>query len=184
MSVQLGLWLLLGAVVLVAAFFPARGVRAIAQVATGLVFAVCGLSTVALVVGGVALESRGGGVMLLFAVVPGLAAWLSGHFFFASRRYGALRQQPVEVQRAATIGAFDDTLDAGLARLARLESERGRFWTSRARRRRLEADIAHEERLLRLLPALGPAIEDLANYQQETQAHGSERPGPQPRNSR
>lgn len=180
----MGLWLLLGAAVLVAAFFPAPGVRAIAQVATGLVFVVCGLSTVALVVGAAVLESRGGGVMLLFAVVPGIAAWLSGHFFFASRRYGALRQQPAEVQRAATIGAFDDTLDAGRERLARLESERARFWTSRARRRQLEADIAHEEHMLRLLPALRPAIGDLANYQQETQAHGSERPGPQPRNSR
>lgn len=167
MSLLTGVWLLLAAMVLVAAFFPVRGVRMVAQLVTGSLFAVCALGTLALIVGGIALESKGGGVMLLFAVFPGIGAWVSWHFFSASRRYGALRQQPVEDQRRATIRDFDETLDSGMARLSRLKSERARFWTSAARRRRLDADIAHEERMLGLLPALRPALDDLANYEQE-----------------
>lgn len=167
MSWQTALWSLLAAAVLVAAFFPARGVRVVAQFITGALFAVCTLATLALVVGGLVLESKGGGVMVLFAAFPAIAAWISGHFFFASRKYSALRQQPVEEQRRSTLRAFEGTLDDGLSRLARLRAERGRIWTSPARRRRLDADIAHEERMLGLLPALRPALEDLANYEQE-----------------
>lgn len=173
MSLQTGLWTLLAAVVLVAAFFPARGVRVVAQVVTGALCLVCTLATLALLVGGITLESKGGGVMLLFAVFPGIAAWIAGHLFFASRRYSALRQQPVEDQRRATIRAFEDTLDGGLERLARLRAERARIWTSPARRRRIDADIAHEERMRGLLPALRPALEDLTNYEQEPRRPGA-----------
>ena len=173
MSLQTGFWMLLAAVVLVAAFFPARGVRVMAQVVTGALFAVCALATLALIVGGITLESKGGGVMLLFAVFPGIAAWIAGHFFFASRRYSAMRQQPVEDQRRSTIREFEESLDGGMARLARLNAERARLWTSPARRRRLDADIAHEERMLGLLPALRPALDDLANYEQEPRRPGA-----------
>lgn len=167
MNLPAGIWALLALVVLAAAFFPVRGVRVVAQLVTGALFAVCTLATLALIVGGITLESKGGGVMLLFAVFPGIAAWVSGHFFFASRRYSALRQQPVEDQRRATIRDFEVTLDGGQARLARLRAERARIWTGAARRRRLDVEIAHEERLLGLLPALRPALDDLANYEQE-----------------
>jgi hypothetical protein len=166
-SLQTGIWTLLAAIVLVAAFFPARGVRVVAQLVTGALFAVCTLATLALIVGGITLESKGGGVMLLFAVFPGIAAWISGHFFFASRRYGALRQQPVEDQRRATINDYEESLDSGLERLARLKAERASFRIGSTRRRKLDAEIAHEERMLRLLPVLRPALDDLANYEQE-----------------
>lgn len=173
MSLQTGIWTLLAAVVLVAAFFPARGVRVIAQFVTGALCAVCTLAALALVVGGITLESKGGGAMLLFAAFPAIAAWISGHFFVASRRYSALRQQPVEAQRRSTLREFEETLDGGLARLARLRAERARLWTSPARRRRLDADIAHEERMLGLLPALRPALEDLSSYEQEPRRPGA-----------
>ena len=173
MSLQTGLWTLLAAVVLVAAFFPARGVRVVAQFVTGALCAVCTLATLALIVGGITLESKGGGVLLLFAAFPGIAAWISGHFFFASRSYSAMRQQPVEDQRRSTIHAFEETIDGGLARLARLRAERARIWTSSTRRRRLDADIASEERMLGLLPALRPALEDLTNYEQEPRRPGA-----------
>ncbi len=153
--------------VLIAAFFPRARVRAVAQIVTGTVAFLAGLTTVALVVGGFALEAQGGGVMLLFAVVPALVAWIAGQFFLASRRYSALRRQPVEQQRDETLREFETTFEGGLERLARLRAERNRITTSTTRRAELDRTIAHEQRVLGLLPALRPAIGDLRNYEQE-----------------
>lgn len=152
---------------IVAAFFPRASIRSIAQFFTGGIFLASSLVTLALVVGGIALSAQGGQVLALFAVVPGIVAWISGSMFFASRRYDELRRLPVEEQRKQTLEEFEGTLEGGLQRLARLRAERSRPWTSGTRRAELDRSIAHEERLLGLLPLLRPALEDTDNYEQE-----------------
>ena len=156
--------------VLIGAFFPRARVRAVAQFFGGAVFVLSALSAVAMVVGGVVLESRGGGVLLLGAVVPGIVAWISGSLFFASRRYGARRRRPVDEQQRETLSDFEATLDGALQRLAALRAERARLSTSAARRAEIARAIAHEQSMLGLLPRLRPALEDLRNYEQEGQA--------------
>ena len=55
--------------VLVGAFFPRARVRAVAQFFGGAVFVLSALAAVAMVVGAVVLESRGGGVLILGAIL-------------------------------------------------------------------------------------------------------------------
>ncbi|MFM7785370.1 MAG: hypothetical protein ACKPE6_12140 [Gammaproteobacteria bacterium] len=167
MNLWQGLAALAVAAIAVALFFPRASIRSVARFVAGGIFFASGLLSAALVVGGIALSAQGGGVMLLFAVVPGVVAWISGSMFFASRRYDALRRLPVEQQQRETLADFENTLEASLARLARLRAERNRFLTSPARRAQLDRSIAHEERLLGLLPLLRPGLEDVRNYEQE-----------------
>ncbi len=167
MSLGTSLAALLVIAVLVALFFPRARIRTVAQVLSVVVFVVSGLLTVALVVGSFLLEAQGGGVMLLFAVVPGVIAWVAFAMFSASRRYSALRQRPVEEQRRQTLTDFDATLNDGLARLARLRAERDRLSTSAARRAELDRAIAREQGVVGLLPVLRPALEDVRTYEQE-----------------
>lgn len=169
MSFKVGLFALVVAALVVAAFFPSRRVRTVASIVSGAVCVLGGVLTLALVVGAFVLESRGGGALLLFAPVTGLVAWVAWLLFSASRRYGALRQLPIDEQRRATLKDFDATLDEGLARLDRLRAERDRVSTNAARRAALNREIAHEERMLGLLPTLRPALEDERAYQQEGQ---------------
>lgn len=153
--------------VLVGSFFPRARVRTVAQFFGGAVFVLSALAAVAMVVGAVVLESRGGGVLILGAIVPGVVAWISGSLFFASRRYDARRRLPVDEQRRETLADFEASLDGGLQRLARLRAERGRLSTSAARRAEIDRAIAHEQAVLGLLPRLRPALDDLQNYAQE-----------------
>lgn len=156
--------------VLVGAFFPRARVRAVAQFFGGAVFVLSALAAVAMVVGAVVLESRGGGVLILGAIVLAIVAWISGSLFFASRRYGARRQRPVQDQRREAVSDFEAALDGGLERLAKLRAERGRLSTSAARRAEIDRAIAHEQGMLGLLPRLRPALDDLRNYEQEGRA--------------
>ncbi len=162
--------ILLAAVVLVlgiGALFPRAGVRTLAQVVLGLIFGVTALAAVALAVGSFVLEKQGGGVMLLFAVMPAVAAWISGTLFFSSLRYARTRRLPVDQQMAQAISDYDATEAQLVARLDRLRRERGRFWISPGKRRSLDDAIARDQRLLGMLPALRPALENPDTYQQE-----------------
>ncbi len=122
--------------VLVGAFFPRARVRAVAQLFGGALFVLSSLAAVAMVVGAVVLESRGGGVLILGAIVPGIVAWISGSLFFASRRYGARRRRPVDEQQRETLSGFEATLDGALQRLAALRAERARIFDQRRTARR------------------------------------------------
>lgn len=123
MSPWTGLATLVVAAVGVALFFPRARIRAVAQVVTGGVMVVAGLLAAALVIGSFVLEAQGGGVMLLFAVVPGVIAWIAGSMFSASRRYGALRRHPVGDAPRETLRDFEATFTDGLERLARLRDQ-------------------------------------------------------------
>lgn len=167
LSIGSGLLALVAAVIGVALFVPTARIRAVAQIVSGAVCVVAGLLAAALVVGAFVLEKQGGGVMLLFAVVPGVIAWVAGGMFSASRRYSALRRLPVDEQQRQTLADYETTFEGGLARLARLRAERDRFSTSAARRAELDRTIAHEQGLLGLLPLLKPALDDVRTYEQE-----------------
>ncbi len=162
--------ILLSAAVLalgIGALFPRAGVRTLAQVVLGLVFGVTALATVALVVGSAVLEKQGGAVMLLFAVIPAVAAWISGTLFFGSLRHARTRRLPIDQQMAQALSDYDATETQLAARLERLGRERRRFWITPARRRALDDAIARDTRLLGMMPALRPALEHPETYEQE-----------------
>jgi len=139
-------------------------VRKTARIGVGIVFALTLLLAVALVVGSVVLSSRGGGVLVLFAIPPALVAWISGQAFFASVEHEAYFDLTVSQKMAHNL-AEHDALHARLeASVARKTQEHAKFWTSARRREELRREIAQELKTLSELPKLRPALEDPRTY--------------------
>lgn len=145
-------------------FSGKAAVRKTARIGVGIVFAVTLLLAVALAVGSVVLSSRGGGVLVLFALPPALVAWISGKAFFASVDHEAYFDLTVP-QKIAHNLVEHDALRAQLeASVARKKRERAKFWTSGRRRAALGREIAQELETLRELPKLRPALENPRTY--------------------
>jgi hypothetical protein len=128
-------------------------------VALALVTLAASAVAVLLVVGGFALEDRGGGVMLLFVIPAGLLALLAGLALMTV--WGSLPARgatPAQVERAGreAMDQWQADLDADLqAREAQLRSR----WMLPGKRRALEAQL-RERRLLQaeLARAKSPTV--------------------------
>lgn len=128
-------------------------------VALALVTLAASAVAVLLLVGGFALEDRGGGVMLLFVIPAGLVALLAG--LGLSAVWGSLPVRgatPAQVERAGRVAMdqWQADLDADLLRReAQLQSR----WMLPGKRRALEAQL-RERRLLQaeLARAKSPTV--------------------------
>jgi hypothetical protein len=82
MAVAIGIAALLGAMGL----YRKAGVRSTGRVLLGIFFALSASATLTLLYGSFALASKGGGVLGMFAIPPGIVAWITGYLLFASIR--------------------------------------------------------------------------------------------------
>ncbi|WKZ12076.1 MAG: hypothetical protein QY320_13450 [Gammaproteobacteria bacterium] len=139
-------------------------VRKTARIGVGIIFALTLLLAIALVVGSVVLSSRGGGVLVLFALPPALVAWISGKAFFASVEHEAYFDLTVPQKMAYNLAQHDEIHAQLEASVARKKLERAKFWTSARRREELAREIAQETKRLNELPKLRPALEDPRTY--------------------
>lgn len=138
--------------------------RRIARAVLGLLFLLATALALLALYGSIALEAAGGGVLVLFALLLGGIAWVLGMAFFASRdseRYYAL---PVGEKIAENLRINDRMERDYRERLARKLAERERAWTSRARREKLDREIARLQELLAGIAAMRAAIRRPETY--------------------
>lgn len=155
----------LGALILFTLAIQQRSaLRTVGRVLLGGFFLLMLVVTAVLVYGAAALNSRGGGVLILVAFVPGFFAWITGSMFFAAAKHEAYYDLTVSEKIHANLASLAGTSEGVQERVARLEAERGRIWTTPARRAAIDRALAHERRLSGALPALRPALEDPRTY--------------------
>lgn len=103
--------------------------------------AVFGLIAAASIYGAVALQRRGGGVLILVAIPAGIIAWLFFIGLQGSRGTEELFSLPPSARMALTRARVEAEIAALEERMPRLEEEAGRFWISAAKRRRLREEL-------------------------------------------
>jgi hypothetical protein len=167
----MGSLILAGIVVAIAlgamGFHRRSGVRTASRVILGLLFVVTAVVTAALLYGSVALEDKGGGVLILFAIPTGLVAWFSGYALFAGARHESYFDESVPEKIRFNLAEHDTALAELRASIERKRAEKDRFWISGRRRDALRAEIERESALLRNLATLRPALEHPATYAQD-----------------
>ena len=130
------------------------GFRTAARMGLGFLFALSVLATLALLVGSIALSSRGGGVLFLFSLPAAVVSWVAGSLFFASLKGERYYDLGVEERIRQNVTSLDQSLADLRTSVARKIAERERFWTSAKRREQLGREIARELELLENLPRL------------------------------
>ncbi len=130
------------------------GIRTAARVVLGFLFALSVLATLALLVGSIALSSRGGGVLFLFSLPAAVVSWVAGSLFFASLKGERYYDLGVEEKIRQNLTSLDQSLADLRTSIATKSAERGRFWTSAKRREQLGREIERELELLENLPRL------------------------------
>lgn len=139
--------------------------RTVARVLLGGFFLLMLVATAVLVYGAATLDSRGGGVLILVAFLPGFLAWFSGSLFFAARKHEADHDLTVPEKIQANLSSLAEVSQGVEQRVARLEAERSRIWTTPARRAAIDRAIAQEQMLSGVIPALRPALDDPRTYE-------------------
>lgn len=143
------------------------GPRTLARVILGFLFALSVLATLALLVGSVVLDSRGGGVILLFALPAAVVSWVTGSLFFASLKGERYYDLGDEEKIGQNVASLDQSLADLKASIAAKTAERERFWTSAKRREQLRREIQRERELLELLPQLRAGLARPEAYAQD-----------------
>ncbi|MCC6641506.1 MAG: hypothetical protein IT386_10125 [Deltaproteobacteria bacterium] len=134
------------------------GFRSIARVALGILFGSSLLATLALIVGSIALGSKGAGVLFLAALPAAVVAWVAGSLFFAVGRGARYFALDVDEKIEHNLTNLEQTLADLRASIAAKTAERERFWTSARRREQLAREIWHAREQLEKLPQLRDAL--------------------------
>lgn len=140
------------------------GIRSVARVILGILFTLSLLTTVALLVASVALSSRGGGVLFLFALPAAIVTWISGSLLFASLKGERYFDLSVEAKISHNLTSLERSLADLRASIAAKTAQRERFWIGARRRAQLDREIARERDLLENLPRLRPGLESPEAY--------------------
>lgn len=143
------------------------GIRTVARLVLGFLFALSVLATLALLVGSVVLGSRGGGVLFLFALPAAVVSWVTGSLFFASLKGERYYDLGVDEKIRQNVGSLDQTVADLRASIAAKTAERERFWTSTKRREQLGREIERERELLERLPQLRAGLARPEAYAQD-----------------
>jgi predicted membrane channel-forming protein YqfA (hemolysin III family) len=142
-----------------------RAVRAAARWISGVLFLVLLAATLALLYGSFAWSSKGGGVLILFALPLGVVTWIAGSAFFSSAQAEDYYDLPTEEKMASNLASLDESLRELRESVARKIAERNRLFISSSRREQLRREIAHEQMMLEKLPQLRAGLEKREAYE-------------------
>lgn len=140
-------------------------VRTAARWISGLLFFVLLAATLALLYGSIALSSKGGGVLLLFALPLGFVTWIAGSAFFSTGEAKTYYGLPPEQQMASNLASLEQSLQQLRESVARKTAERDRIFLNSRRRAQLTREIAHERMMLEKLPQLRAGLERRETYE-------------------
>lgn len=161
MLVAVAIAVLLGAM----GVYRKAGVRSTGRLLLGILFALSASATATLLYGSFALSSKGGGVLVLFAIPVGMVAWIAGYFLFASVKHERYYDLSTEEKIRHNLAQHDKMVADLRASIAKKMAESNKFFISGSRRDRLRREIEQEREMLANLPKLRPALERPETYQ-------------------
>lgn len=155
------------AVMVMMALYHRSIIRTFGQLLLGLTFGTSTVATLALAYGSFALEQKGGGVLILFAIPAGIVAWITGYLFFAALKHERYYDLSVDEKIRYNVESLDASVTALHESIAKKTAERNRFWTGAKRRAELDRDIAREQWMLQKLPQLRTPLQQRETYKDD-----------------
>ncbi len=107
---------------------------------------------------------KGGGVLLLLALFPGILTLVCLNFLLSSVGRESYFHKPIEGKIQDNLADIEKMENQYRDTIAKGSKERSRFWISSARRRQLDFEISNAEFMLAKLQKLKKNVQDESFY--------------------